>query len=179
MGCEKQREATVHIQSLVKLQHWFLNLRWKTGIRQNCSLGSSACSEGPALGQNTLMIMNLGLRPTPPWIHSLNGCELDAYISSMSGPPSDKHTQSQDRDWNPWLLRESNGTARLESRTLPTTLRLRTPIPSIIIIDNNNSSAKLRKWNHLNNLLAEVCLIHKTKRQKFRPHLSLSAIWPV
>ena len=29
-GCEKQREAAVPIQSLVKLQPWFLILRWKT-----------------------------------------------------------------------------------------------------------------------------------------------------
>ena len=40
--------------SLMKLQSWFLSLRWKTCLRQNCSLGSCACSEGPALGQNTL-----------------------------------------------------------------------------------------------------------------------------
>ena len=57
VGCGKQREATVPIQSLVKLQLWFLSLRWKTCLRQNCSLGSCACSEGPALGQNTLMMM--------------------------------------------------------------------------------------------------------------------------
>ena len=43
--------------SLVKLQPWFLSLRWKTCLGQNCSFGSWACSEGPALGQNTLMIM--------------------------------------------------------------------------------------------------------------------------
>ena len=43
--------------SLVKLQPWFLSLLWKTCIRQNCSLGSCACSEGPALAQNTLMMM--------------------------------------------------------------------------------------------------------------------------
>ena len=51
VGCEKQREATVPIQSPVKLQPWFLISLWKT-----CILGSCACSEGPALGQNTLMI---------------------------------------------------------------------------------------------------------------------------
>ena len=50
VGCGKQREATTHIQSLVKLQPWFLSLRWKTCLRQNCSLGFSACSEGPAFG---------------------------------------------------------------------------------------------------------------------------------
>ena len=57
VGCGKQREATAPIKSLVKLQHWFLSLRWKTCLRQNCSLGFSACSEGPAFGQNTLMMM--------------------------------------------------------------------------------------------------------------------------
>ena len=29
------------------------DLRWKTCLRQNCSLGFSACSEGPDFGQNT------------------------------------------------------------------------------------------------------------------------------
>ena len=48
--CGKQQEATAPIQSLVKLQPWFLSLRWKTCLRQNCSL---AYSEWPALGQNT------------------------------------------------------------------------------------------------------------------------------
>ena len=57
VGCGKQREATAPIQSLVKLQPWFLSLRWKICLRQNCSLGSCTCSEGPALGQNTLMMM--------------------------------------------------------------------------------------------------------------------------
>ena len=52
-GCGKQREATAPIQSLVKLQFWFLSLWWKTCLRQNCSLASCACSEGPALGENT------------------------------------------------------------------------------------------------------------------------------
>ena len=55
--CGKQREPTAPIQSLVKLQHLFLNLRWKICLRQNCNLGSCVCSEGPALGQNTLMMM--------------------------------------------------------------------------------------------------------------------------
>ena len=48
--------ATTPIQSLVKLQPWFLSLQWKTCLQQNCSLGSCACSEGPVLGQKTLMI---------------------------------------------------------------------------------------------------------------------------
>ena len=53
MGCGNQREATAPIQSIVKLQPWFLSLRWKTCLWQNCSLGSCACSEEPTLGQNT------------------------------------------------------------------------------------------------------------------------------
>ena len=46
-------EATAPFQSLIKQQSWFLSLRWKTCLWQNCSLGSGACSEVPALGQNT------------------------------------------------------------------------------------------------------------------------------
>ena len=53
----KQREAIAPIKSQVKLQRWFLSFRWKTCLRQNCSLGFSASSEGPAFGQNTLMMM--------------------------------------------------------------------------------------------------------------------------
>ena len=53
VGCGKQWEATTPIKSLVKLQPWFLSLRWKTCLWQNCSLGFSACSEGPAFEQNT------------------------------------------------------------------------------------------------------------------------------
>ena len=53
MGCGKQRESTTPIKSLVILQPWFLSLRWKNCLWQNCSLGLSACSEGPAFGQNT------------------------------------------------------------------------------------------------------------------------------
>ena len=49
VGCREQWEATAPIKSLVKLQTWFQNLQWK----KNCSLGFSACSEGPAFGQNT------------------------------------------------------------------------------------------------------------------------------
>ena len=57
VGYGKQREANAPIQSLVKLQPWFLSLRWKTCLRQNCCLSSCACSKGPALGQNILMII--------------------------------------------------------------------------------------------------------------------------
>ena len=56
-GSGKQWEATAPIQSLVKLQPWFLSLRWKTCLRQNCTIGSCSCSEGPTLCQNTLMMM--------------------------------------------------------------------------------------------------------------------------
>ena len=64
--------------SLVKLLPWFLSLRWKTCLRQNCSLGPCASNEGPALGQNTLMMMMMMkkgqvgtpvLEPSPHSIH--------------------------------------------------------------------------------------------------------------
>ena len=48
-GCGKQWKATAPIQSLVKLKSCLLSLQWKTCLRQNCSLGSCAGSEG----QNT------------------------------------------------------------------------------------------------------------------------------
>ena len=57
VGCGKQREATAPIKSLVKLQPWFLSLRWNTCLRQNYSIGFSACSEGRAFGQNTLIYL--------------------------------------------------------------------------------------------------------------------------
>ena len=41
----------------VELQSWFLSLRWKTSLRHNYSLGFCALSEGPALGQSTLIII--------------------------------------------------------------------------------------------------------------------------
>ena len=56
--CRKQREATAPIKSLVKLQPWFLSLRWKTCLRQNCSLGFSACSEWPAIGQKLMLMIH-------------------------------------------------------------------------------------------------------------------------
>ena len=55
--CEKQREATAPIQSLVKLQPWFLSLQWTTCLWQNFNLSSCACSEGLSLGQNTLLVI--------------------------------------------------------------------------------------------------------------------------
>ena len=57
VGCGKQREVIARIESPVKLQPWFLSLRWKICLRQNWSLGSYACSEGPAIGQTTLIII--------------------------------------------------------------------------------------------------------------------------
>ena len=53
-----------HLFILVKLQLWCLSLRWKTCHRQNCTLGSCVCSEGHALGQNTLMIFEGSRRRT-------------------------------------------------------------------------------------------------------------------
>ena len=53
--CGKQWEATAPIESLVKLQPWFLSFWLKTCLQQNCSLGSCTCSEGPDLVQNVLM----------------------------------------------------------------------------------------------------------------------------
>ena len=64
--CEKQREATAPIRSLVKLPRWFLSLWWNT-----CSLGSCACSEGPALGQST-MIMIIGLNISWENVHFIS-----------------------------------------------------------------------------------------------------------
>ena len=55
-GAESNREATAPIKTLVKLQSCFLSLQWKTCLLQNCSLGSFACIEGPALWQNTLIM---------------------------------------------------------------------------------------------------------------------------
>ena len=72
-GCGKQREATAPIQSLIKLQPWFLSLRLKTCLRQNCNLCSCACSERPVLGQNTLMMIMILVMYAPlmtnwiPW----------------------------------------------------------------------------------------------------------------
>ena len=63
-----QREATASIQSLVKLQLWFRNLRWKRCLWQNCNLGSCACSKGPALRQNTLMMIYMVMNNTALWL---------------------------------------------------------------------------------------------------------------
>ena len=58
MWCGKQREASAPIESLVKLQPWFLSLL------QNCTLGSCDCSDEPALRQNTLMMIILTVSDT-------------------------------------------------------------------------------------------------------------------
>ena len=51
VGRGKQRKATVPIQSLVKLQQWFLSVR-KICLRQNCTNGSCVCVCGrPAFGR--------------------------------------------------------------------------------------------------------------------------------
>ena len=54
-GAESNGKLPQLFKSLVKLQPLFLSLRWKTCLRQNCSLGSYAYSEGPALVQNTMI----------------------------------------------------------------------------------------------------------------------------
>ena len=58
-------EVTAPIQSLVKQQPWFLSLRWKTCLRQNCSLGSYTCSERSVLGQNTLTTTTMMMMIVP------------------------------------------------------------------------------------------------------------------
>ena len=40
----------------------FLSLRWKTCLRQNCSIGPCSCSKSPVLVQNTLMMI-IKVRP--------------------------------------------------------------------------------------------------------------------
>ena len=57
VGCGNQREVIASIQSRLKLQPWFLSLRWKTCLRQNCILDSCACSEGLSLEQKTLLMV--------------------------------------------------------------------------------------------------------------------------
>ena len=57
VGCGKQCEATAPIQFLVKLKSWFPSLRWKTCLRQNCNLGSCACSEDLSLGRALMVMM--------------------------------------------------------------------------------------------------------------------------
>ena len=49
------------IQSLGKLQPWFLSFQWKTYFRQKFSLGSCPCSEVPALGHNKLMMIMMSM----------------------------------------------------------------------------------------------------------------------
>ena len=55
--CAELRKFAVEDLLSAELQPWFLSLRWKTCLRQNCNRGSCSCSDGLALGQNTLMIM--------------------------------------------------------------------------------------------------------------------------
>ena len=66
---ERERESGVRkttgsyrtYLSLVELQLWFLSLQWKTSLGQNCILGTCICSERPALGQITLIILILSV----------------------------------------------------------------------------------------------------------------------
>ena len=55
-GAESKGSYRIY-SSLVKLQHWFLGLRWKICLQQKYSLGFCACSEGPAFGRILLMMM--------------------------------------------------------------------------------------------------------------------------
>ena len=50
-GCGRQREATVPIQSLVKLLLWFLSLRWKTCLWQNWSQAPALAVKDLPLGR--------------------------------------------------------------------------------------------------------------------------------
>ena len=56
VACGKQRKLP-HLSIPNKTADRFLSLRWKTCLEQNCSLGSSVCSKGPALGQNNLLMI--------------------------------------------------------------------------------------------------------------------------
>ena len=93
VGCGKQREATAPIKSLLKLQLWFLSLRWKTSLPKNCSLGFSACREGPAFGENTLMMMIVSVDSTFQQIRLFEGCgkvykkENDCVILEVTPEP--------------------------------------------------------------------------------------------
>ena len=67
-------ESYITYSYLVKLQPWFLSLRWKTCFRKNCNLGFCACSEEPALGQNTMMRIMTSIHIAP--IKGLREAEL-------------------------------------------------------------------------------------------------------
>ena len=56
-GVRKATGSYRTYSSLVKLQPWFLSLRWKTVFGQNCSLGAWVCSARPVLGQNILLLL--------------------------------------------------------------------------------------------------------------------------
>ena len=57
-GVWKAMRSYCTYSTLVKQQPWLQSLHWKICLWQTCSLGSGACSEGPVLGQNTLMMMS-------------------------------------------------------------------------------------------------------------------------
>ena len=50
----------------------------KSCLQQNCTLGSSACSEGPALGQNTLLLMMMIIHENDNLI-----CYLTIFIKKL------------------------------------------------------------------------------------------------
>ena len=52
-GARKATGSYRTYSSLVKLQPTFLSLQRRPAFEQNCRLGASVSSEGPALGQNT------------------------------------------------------------------------------------------------------------------------------
>ena len=55
---------------VVKLQPWFLSLRWKTYLRQNCNLGSWVCSGKPTFGKLQSWFLRLQWRTCPLAEHS-------------------------------------------------------------------------------------------------------------
>ena len=87
-------EFAVEGLPLVELPTWFLSLQRKTCLWQNCNLGSCACSEGPTIGQNSLMammmmmmmmMMNLSIGPKfrdcSPFLQNDTVCTLKLYFS--------------------------------------------------------------------------------------------------
>ena len=65
MECGKRQEATAPIQSLIKLQPWFLSLWWKTCLWQNCSLGSWVCGGRPAFDRTATLVPEFAVEELP------------------------------------------------------------------------------------------------------------------
>ena len=51
VGCGKQQEATAPIKSIVKLQLWFLSLRWKTCLRKTAAYVPALAMKDRTLGR--------------------------------------------------------------------------------------------------------------------------------